>query len=160
MTNQNKIYIGLAAFLGVFLFALGRYTTPVKTITVTKTVEVEKKTDDKATDKKDDKTIVIVEVKKPDGTDTKTTTITDNKDNKSTDKSTDSTSISIDKSKEVVKSNDKLTVSILAGAVSNWSGLSSPTYGLMLSKPILGPIDIGTFAMTNKVLGFSLGVTF
>ena len=151
MTQKTKDRLAGLAGLAMLIvaFAIGRYTVPVKTITVTKTVEVEKKT----SDYQDHKVVTIVDTKKPDGTDTKTTIITDNRD----DKTTDDTKTDTSQTKEVSKSSDHLTLSLLAGA--NVSALGTPIYGGMVSKSLLGPINIGAFGMTNKVIGFSLGVS-
>ena len=108
MLNRT-IYVGIFVAL-LAAFAAGRWMAPTKTIT--QTVEVDKKTDDKNTDAKDNTKTTIVETTKPDGTKTTTTVITDDKDTKTSDKTTDD--LSLTKSKEVDHSVSKVTVSLLA----------------------------------------------
>lgn len=156
MTNKVKVIISVVAIATSFAF--GRWSAPEKIKTEIKTVEVEKKTDDKQTDNKDHKTITIIETTKPDGTKTKTTTITDDRDNKSEDKSTDDLSKTTDQTKEVSKSSSPITVSVLAGL--DISSPAVPIYGLSITRPILGPITLGVFGMTNRTGGLSVGLTF
>ena len=156
MTTKVKIIICTLVVLTVF--AAGRYSAPTKIKTETKIVEVEKKTDDKKSDVKDHKKTTIVETTAPDGTKTKTTTITDDKESKSDDKSTDDTSRTTDQTKEVSKGSSPLSVSLLAGL--DISAPGTPIYGLAVSRPILGPVTLGLFGMTNRTGGVSIGLTF
>lgn len=131
----------------VLSYALGRYNAPIKTITETKVVEVEKK---KVDEHKDTTTTVI---KHPDGT---TETVTHSTDDKHTD---DQTSISKDITKEVINSSGKLAISLLGGAnVTNWA--SGPVYGLAVSKSVLGPITGGLWGLSNGTGGVSVGLNF
>lgn len=152
MTTKQMLIIGSIALLGAF--ACGRWLAPTKVIT--KTVEVEKKTDDKTVDTNRDKLTTITETDKPDGTKVKTTTISDVTATKLEDKSTDDTLK--ETSKEVDRDSAKVTVSLLAGV--KLSGPSTPVYGLAITKPILGPITVGLFGFQNGTVGGSVGLTF
>jgi len=155
---SSKIKVLIAGFVVLTAFAVGRYTVPEVIKTVTKTVEVEKKTEDKKTDSQDHKKVTIVDTVKPDGTKTRITTITDDRDTKTVDNSTDNTTKSETQSKEVSRGSQPLTVSLLAS--ENISAPGVPVYGLAITRPVLGPITLGAFAFTNSTVGLSIGLTF
>lgn len=156
LTNRDvAIYAGAALVLA---FAAGRWTGPVTVKTEIKTVEVEKKTDDKQTNTDDHKKATIVETTKPDGTKTKTTTITDDRDSKTDDESTDNLNKTTDQTKEITKSKSPLSISLLAAA--NITAPGTPIYGLAIQRPILGPITLGIFGLSDKTAGVSIGLTF
>lgn len=161
MNLKTKLIICSIALVGAF--AAGRYATPDKIVTITKTVEIDKKQDTTVTDskKKRRKKIVIVENKKPDGTDQKITTITDatDTDNKTNSVKTDTSKKDEESSKTITK-GDKVTVSMLAGAQLNLNNGSPLLYGGSITKPILGPITVGVWGLSNASGGFSLGLTF
>lgn len=53
------------------------------------------------------------------------------------------------------------TINVSALAANDFSrGLISPTYGISISKEIVGPITIGLFGLTNSTVGLSLGINF
>lgn len=158
MQTPNKTLIIVSSMLLIVSFAAGRFFAPEKVRVETKTVEVDKKTDDKQSDVKDHKKITIVEKSGPDGTKTKTTTITDDKENSTADHSTDSTSKYSDTTKEVSKSHSPVSVSLLAS--DNISAPAPPVYGLAIQRPVLGPLTLGIFAFTNRTGGVSIGLTF
>jgi hypothetical protein len=139
--------IGLSAMAALVLtFAAGRWSAPDHI--VTKTVTVEKKTED---DVKHEKT-TTVEVKQPNGTDTTTTVTTDDTE----DKERDDTSIS--QTKETSKSSSKLTIAALAGV--NVTSPGTMIYGGSVSRGLIGPISIGVFGLSNGVGGASIGLSF
>lgn len=155
MNNKTKVIIVVIAL--VTSFAVGRWAAPTKI--VTKTIEVEKKVivkDDKKDTRKhrSKKTVVVVT---PDGT--KTTTIVDNTDTDTKQENKDKTTDDIKKDSETTKeySSSKVTVSAL-GALNLKTGL--PAYGAAVSKPILGPLTIGAFGLTDTTFGVSVGLTF
>lgn len=150
-TKQILIVCALAL---VTAFAVGRWSAPEKV--KIQTVTVEKKTEDKQVAIDDHKLTTITETDKPDGTKVKTTVISDNKDTKVDDKKTDD--LSQTTTKETEKSSSKVTISLL-GAV-DLSDPTSPTYGLSITRPILGPITLGIFGLQDKVVGMSIGLTF
>lgn len=147
---RNKIILAIIALLAAFAF--GRFSAP-ETI---KTVEVEKKTADTVIDKDKHKDTIVIEVIKPDGTKTITTQI------KEDTKTNIDKHIEMDKSKttEETRSSSKVTIQALAGA--NVTHLTSDplVYGGSISKPILGPVTLGAFGLSNGVAGFSMGLTF
>jgi cytoskeletal protein RodZ len=139
---NNKVLITVV--LIIVAFVVGRQTTPekvrteVKTITVEKIVEVERRT----------KTTTV---KKPDGT-TVTTTTTDTKSKSDTNKSiTDKVAESTSSKKSIV--NISMMAKIKAAP-------TMITYGVSVSKEILGPITVGVFGMTDKTFGITLGMNF
>jgi len=152
MTTKQIIIAGSLALL--VAFAAGRWSSPEKVIT--KTVEVEKKTENKQVVVDDHKKTTIVEVTKPDGTKTKKTVITDNRDTKVDDKKTDD--ITKSTTKEIDRSTSKVTV--LALASMNITSPGVPIFGAAITKPILGPITVGIFGFQNGVIGASIGLTF
>lgn len=151
---SNKTITILAGLAVLISFAVGRWASPTKTIIETKvvTVEVEKK----QTDIEQHKKVTIVDAKKPDGTETKTTVITDDKDTKSSE--TDQKSSSETTKKETDRSSSKVTVSALAAL--NISAPGVPIYGVAVTKPILGPLTVGIFGLSNSTAGVSVGLTF
>lgn len=160
--NQKTKIIAVSVAL-LASFAAGRYATPDKVVTITKTVETDKKSDVTKTDinKKTRKKIVIVETKKPDGTDQKTTTITDATDtNNKSDSVKSDISKKDDETSKTVTKGDKVTISMLAGAQFNVTNGSPLLYGGSITKPVLGPITLGIWGLSNASGGFSLGLTF
>lgn len=156
MNLQTKI--GIAAALLAAAFAFGRWSAPTKIKTETKIVEVEKKTEEtKKDENKNKKTTTHTKVS-PDGT-RETTTTTVETDRKSTDRSrTDDKSTTQVITKEVEKSKSYVTISALAGM--SFKDLTTPFYGGSLSKPVLGPITLGVWGLTNGTGGVSIGLTF
>lgn len=163
MTTKQKWILGLVSVSCLISFALGRFTVPEKIKTVTVTQTVEKKTDDvkTATDLDKHKQTVQVEVKKPDGTVTVTTTTVEDDQAKRTsdNKSTDNTAQTITATKEITKSSSPVTISALVGAHLTFD--SQPLiFGACVTKPMLGPITVGLWGLSNLTGGLSVGVTF
>lgn len=143
---KYKIIIAVVAL--AVSFAVGRYTVPEKVKIETKVVQVEKQDTDKDTHKK---TIVTV-VQKPNGEKDSTTTTT-------VDVVSKTDSIISDKSdttKQITKGSST-TLSLLGGYNLN---NNTPTYGLSVTKPVLGPVTIGAFGLNNGTVGASVGLTF
>jgi len=146
MTVKTKLLIVGVALLAAF--AAGRYTVPEKVKIVTQTVEVEKKQEN--SDLKEHTKTTIV--KKPDGSSVTTIeTVADDKTNE-----TDSSTIDTQTSKEITRES-QVTISALAGV-----NISSPAmvYGASVTKPILGPITIGLWGLSNATIGVSVGLSF
>lgn len=152
MTTKQIIIAFVVVTLGAYAF--GRWSAPEKVIT--KTVEVEKKTDDKKVDTQDHKITTITETDKPDGTKVKTTIIADAKTTQSDDKKTDDTTKT--ESKEIDRATAKVTLSLLAGV--DFNNPTKPQYGISISKPILGPITVGVFGFQTGLVGASVGLTW
>lgn len=153
-----KLKILLAVIAATTLFALGRYTTPTKTVIQTKIVYQDVKTDDKTTNDNHHKKTTTTEVDKPDGTKTTTTVITDDDQTNVVDKSTDTVNQTTEKTKTVTSGSDKTTVLVLGSTLLN--NPTSIDYGLSVSKPILGPISIGISAYQSSRISVGLGLTF
>ena len=153
---SNKVKVLIVAGVAVLFFAVGRYTAPGKVVTQVKTVEVDRKVDDSDTTKHEHKKVVIVT--KPDGT--SVTTITDNTNSDTKDHAVDNSTTTTSQltTTEKNKASDNLTVYGLAG--SNLLHGGAITYGGMVTKPLLGPVSIGVFGMTNLTCGASIGLTF
>lgn len=158
MSTKAKVVISITAAL--VLFAVGRYSVPVKTIT--KTIEVEKKVIDKTkkVDKEKHMKTIIVEETKPDGTKVVTTTIVEDTETKSDtdvvihdDKKTDTT-------KEVIRASGNITIAALAGTKVSLSSGLTPIYGGMIDRNLIGPITIGAFGLSDGVVGGALGLRF
>lgn len=147
MDKKNKIIIiSITMLLG---FSIGRYSAPTKIETKTVTIEVEKKVED--TDKKEHTR--TVEVIKPNGT--RTTTI-EQIIEESSKTIIDKTNLN-ENTKLVESKNNTTNISLLAGV-----DIYNPklVYGLAMSKGILGPVTIGIFGFTNKLIGASIGLNF
>ena len=151
METKNKIILAVIAL--VIAFGAGRWSVPEKVQIQEKTVK-DTKVDVDLNQNKHEET-KTVEVTKPDGTKIKTTvTKEDTSTNKSVDKQSDTT---IEKEKTVTAQTAKVTISALAGAsLSQFT----PVYGASITKPILGPITIGVWGLSNATGGLSIGLTF
>lgn len=161
MTTKTKIIIVSVSLATAF--AAGRYSLPEKIRIETKTVEVEKKSDSKDTDaqKNTHKKTITKETIKPDGTKTVTTVVTDDSvaSTKTIDKQVDLTNKDISSVSEKSHSSDKVTISALGGVSFN-SSTPVFVYGASVSKPILGPITVGLWGLSNASFGASAGLSF
>jgi hypothetical protein len=156
---RNKIILAVILLLGAF--AAGRWLAPTKVVTEIKTVEVEKKTEATDTSKEKIKKTTTTVTERPDGTkETKTTVTEDIKSDKKT-KETDESSRTKDESKTVERTGDKVTISLLGGIrLGEIADSGAIVYGASITKPILGPLTVGIFGLTNGVVGCSVGITF
>lgn len=161
MTTKVKIIIAVTVTLASY--AAGRWSAPEKIKIETKTVTVEKliKDTDKTTDKDRHKKLVVTEKTDPDGTHTKTTTVTDDTVTQTNVKSktTDDTASTSDTQKEITRPSSKVTLSLMAG-INLGLGGNPLIYGGSVYKPILGPIGLGVFYLTNGSTGASIGLSF
>lgn len=161
---QTKYKITIAVISLATAFAFGRYSVPLSTKEETKTTQAENKSKEADADtinKKHVKT-VVVDIIKPDGTKQKTTTtIQDDSTEKKTKVSdSDATSKTSDVSKETKRSGSRLTISALAGTKISFSGPFTPIYGGMVTKDVLGPINVGAFGFSSGLGGISAGLSF
>jgi hypothetical protein len=94
-----------------------------------------------------------------DSKDTKNRTITTTKTVATTDSTTtDKGVIKVDTVTKVAsKSTTNISVLISNAAVKDHF---LPTYGLSVTKEMVGPFTIGAFGITNGTLGISVGVNF
>ena len=71
---------------------------------------------------------------------------------------TDSIQVTQDKTKEVTRGGSPVTILALAGvSVHN---LSSPIYGVSVSRSLIGPISVGVFGLSSGVAGVGVGLSF
>lgn len=157
METRAKVLVVAAVVL--ISYAFGRWSAPDHVRIETKTVEIEKKTTDSDTNRNKHLKTTVTETDSPDGTKTKTTVTTVDTD---TEKKTHSTD-DIAKTSDTVKETDKgakVTLAALAGASLSLSGSSPLIYGGIIAKPVLGPITLGVWGLSNATGGLALGVTF
>lgn len=156
MTTKVKVIICVAA-LGT-AFVIGRWSLPAKVVIQTKTVEVEKKSTQANTDQAKHQDVTTVTVKNKDGSETITThAVTDTNTDKSVStKLVDNTTTQT--SKETTYSTSKIT--ILALAATDITNPTKLTYGISLSRPVLGPLSVGIFGFTSGTFGVGAGLTF
>lgn len=153
MTIPVKYQYTAAAVLIVTAFAFGRYSVNAPTVKTTENIT----TTDKTTEAKNTHTkTTITEVKRPSGVDTKTTVI-DQVANDNTARQ-DQENLQVQQTVTPPK-KDTLNISLL-GANDFSRGLLVPTYGLSVTKSVLGPITIGAFGLMNGVVGVSIGLNF
>ncbi len=146
LSIKSKITIAVVSLLTAF--ATGRYSVQAPAV---KTQETVKSNENIKTDKDIHKVTVIT--KKPTGEEV--TTITE--DDKAKSDSTSNSTSTLDQTVTPPKINT-LNVSALAGI-----GLASsiqPTYGLSISKQLIGPVTTGLFGLTNGTIGVSIGLNF
>lgn len=143
METKYKVIAGSAVVLVAFAF--GRYSAPKIPDSTSKsetTKEINKDTDTH-------KTTTVTET--PDGK--KVTTITEDTEIKA-NSTTDT------KKSEVITAPKTSLINISALAGLDTSRGFVPTYGISASKEFIGPITLGTFGLTNGVIGVSVGVNF
>jgi PKD repeat protein len=161
MDQQTKIKIAVVVVYTATAVAIGRYTVPEKVKIETKIVEVEKKSTASDVDSKKDthKQVTVTKTFKPDGE--KTITVVTTNDTTSDQNVAKKDIVDIDKtndqSKEITHPSDKVTVSALAGFdLSSFKMI----YGASVTKPIVGPLTVGLFVLSNPAAGVSIGLTF
>jgi hypothetical protein len=149
MDTRQKIIISIVVVAASF--SAGRFSAPTKVETKTEVVkvEIEKKERKSDTDK------TTVEVVKPDGTkitrtETKRTTETKT-DTKQGERTTDT--------KLVEGQKSPVTISAL-GAINIGDPAQGIIYGASVSRPMIGPIAVGIFGLTNGTVGLSIGLQF
>lgn len=162
MTNLQKA--GLYGIAVLTAFALGRYTAPVKTEIKTQTVEVEKKTEQTKIDTNKDlhRTITRVKTTKPDGSKEETTKIVEDSSTKTkaTEKASEEDTKSAETSKLTVKEGSRTHLQGLLGGQASFSGVTPLSYGLNVSKTLLGPVSIGLWGLNTGIAGVSIGLNF
>lgn len=158
MTKRQWLLLAAALLTA---FAFGRWSAPEKIKIQKQIVEVEKKstTKDTEAERNKRKEITVTEVIRPDGTkETTTHTVEETTAVKKKAESDSSESNrASNETKEVEKSSSKTTVSLMVG-----TNLQNPkiVYGGSAYRPILGPVGIGLWGLTDKTLGASVGLTF
>lgn len=142
--KRNAVLIGVA--LGG---AMGGYWFAPQKIKIEERI-VEKKV--VQTVKDQDKNVVRVREKRPDGTVVTRTEV----NTKTTERSKTDESREQEKTKTVQR-GASMNLSLLAG--KRLDDLSQPpVYGVAVSRAVLGPISLGLWGLTDKTVGVSLGV--
>lgn len=157
MKFKTKIIISLSALL--VSFAAGRFSTPVKTVVETHNVDKEVKNEKISSDANKHVETVKVIVTKPDGTKEETTKIVSDSNRSTSSVGSDKVSRDDSSRKETVRGSQPVTLLAL-GAINPFASLPLLDYGLLVSKPVIGPITIGVFGFRSGVVGAGVGVTF
>jgi hypothetical protein len=98
---------------------------------------------------KDNIVTVTHTITQPNGTVESTTTTTDKSDKLVSDVNT------------AVVASTHSTLNISALVANDFSrGVLVPTYGVSVSKQLLGPVTVGGFGLTNGTIGISIGINF
>jgi VCBS repeat-containing protein len=141
MKLSPEVELVTAVVASAMIFFLGRYSVKFDT---TKTTMQDSK------DTKNRTITTVVTTKDPNGA-TKTVATTDST-------TTDKGVIKVDTVTKVAsKSTTNISVLISNAAVKDHF---LPTYGLSVTKEMVGPFTIGAFGITNGTLGISVGVNF
>ncbi len=159
----NKQLAATTATLMIVSFAFGRYSVPISVKTTDKITQSDTKTDTKSTDdntNKDTKTITT-DITAPDGTKTHTVTQEQdiNHDRKTSQVDVDSRRQTEAKSSEVTRSGARTNVAALGMAKASFSSLT-PDYGVLVSRDVLGPINVGAFGFKSGNVGIAIGLSF
>jgi hypothetical protein len=134
-------------------FAAGRYSVSPPIVKTTEHVqEAEETAEKRQTHTKE----TTVETKKPDGTDTIVTTVDQTVGEQKQQQ--DDTTKDLQQTVTPPKKNT-VNISVL-GANDFGKGLLAPTYGLSVTKEVLGPVTLGAFGLMNGTVGISVGLDF
>jgi hypothetical protein len=159
LSLKNKVIIVICYTAACV--AIGRYATPTKVKVETKTITVEKKSDDKNTEtkKQNHKKTVTHTTIEPNGKKDIVSVTTDDNDAYNTvdEKKDNSDNTTQNTASETTGPVDKVTISGLVG-IDFKTG--QPIYGGSVSRPILGPITLGLFGLSNLSCGMSIGLQF
>jgi len=152
---MNTKYIAIAAVVLATTFAVGRFSVSkkIEIKEVEKIVYQEKIVKDKEIARHKTSTTT----KSPDGTETTTTT----EDTKLDTHSDTQTDIAKDTEKSRIETpmNIGMRFDVLAGLdVTNPAG--GYLFGVHVSKQLIGPINFGIWALTNKTVGISAGLQY
>lgn len=161
MTNKQLAIT--AAALVMVSFAFGRYSVPASVKTTDKIIQSDTKTDTKSTDVATDTSskTTTTDITAPDGT--KTHTIIQeqdvNHDNKTSQVDIDSRRQTETKTSEITRSGARTNVAALGMAKASFSSLT-PDYGVLVSRDVLGPINVGAFGFKSGNIGIAIGLSF
>lgn len=155
---STKAKVILAVITVITAFAVGRFSAPEKVKIEKEIVEVEKKSSETDLDRDKHKTTTTTEITRPDGTKEKTTKVEEDTKTSKNTTTVDLRQRNETETKEVTYGSNRVTISGMAGL--GLDSLSVPIYGASITRPILGPIVIGLWGLTNKTGGVSLGLQF
>lgn len=154
MSEKSKIIFYIVVLVG--LFALGRYSAP-ETVKIEKQViEVEKKTKDKETNKKNNKIYIKVETILPDGTRRIETKIVDK--GTITIDATETSENEKETKEEKTVSKTRPVIVYGGGGVNLLGNSTGPEFTAGVQKSILGPIYLGGYGTSKGTLGVTIGL--
>lgn len=150
MSEKTFFIIG-ALIAAAFLF--GRYSAPekIKIETKTVTVEVQKESQTAASDA----IVVTTTVSRPDGT--KITRVKNEIKHELSAMKSIANAQSETMKKEITNRRCVVVSGLVGGSISFPPIL---IYGVSVTKPILGPITVGAWGLTNATFGISAGLEF
>jgi hypothetical protein len=151
MTTRNTVVIASLALATAF--ATGRWSVRSPTIKTTQDIH---ESQDKTQDKNVHTQTTITSTKKPDGTVETTTHVNSYTTSKSDEKDTTAENI-----QQTVTPPKTGLFNISALVYEDSTRISTPLYGLVASKEVLGPVRAGVFWLpTSHILGLSIGLDF
>lgn len=143
--------VTIIAALIIAGFMIGRFSAPekIKIETKTITVEVEKIAEAKSVDT----SVITTSIQRPDGTKIARQRNVNKKEVRVEHEATNSGMVSITKE---VTNRRGVVVSIIGGI--DLLALPKISYGASVAKPVLGPLNLGVWYLTNSTFGVSIGV--
>lgn len=156
MTTKAKVIITIVSLATAFAFV--RYSLPEKVVTITKTVEVEKKVATTDSDTNRHKETKTTEKTNTDGSKEVTTVVTEDTNRKTGSKEVDSDRKLSDTSTTTTRGQGHTTLSALVGTSVTSKGVQA--YGVSATTAIWGPIAISVWGLNNGIIGAGLGLTF
>jgi hypothetical protein len=153
MTIQTKALIAIAVILTAF--ASGRYSaTHGQAPSVTTSQQTTTDTQVKV-DKDTHKVSTTTDVKTKDGSEKVVTVVTED-----TVTAINKTQDTVAKVQTVVTQPKFTKTHISLLAVTDIKSINKLSYGISLSREIIGPVTVGVFGLSNGVAGLSIGLNF
>jgi hypothetical protein len=151
MLGNPKIRLAILVLVtSAASFGFGRWS--VKTTSTTKTSVAQSHVTD---DKNAHTRVTVTDVKAKDGTETKTIVA----DRVSDDVITTNSAVATTQIAAVKGKTSNINISLL-GANDLSKGALIPTYGLSVTREVLGPVTVGAFGLMNGTVGVSVGLDF
>lgn len=154
MTLTTKQKYGIAGLSIIIAFAAGRFSARSPEIKTEISAQTQLQQDK---EKNTHTETTITTVKTPDGT-----VKTVKQINEISNTRTDTSVVSDIKEKQdiIPPKTNLLNISALVSADMSKGLFQPPSYGVSVSREVLGPITAGGFALTNGVIGISIGLNF
>lgn len=153
MTEKTKVIIVgvVAAIIGLTI--IGSLPTKTKV----ETNETKEEQSQKETEVKTRKETKTVDRVNPDGSRETTTVVVESNDVTTAEHFQGT--VQRHTESETSRDSSKVTISALVGAKISYP-LGTPTYGVHVSRPLLGPITVGLWGMSDVTGGVSIGLQF
>lgn len=148
--SRTKIIIIMSLLTA---FACGRYSVNTKPNTASSSTV---NTDTRETDSKNSQTHTTITTTKAPTGEVKTVTIIDTA---TSDKITEQQTQTIKDLQTIVSAN-RSTLNVSALVANEFTDGLKPTYGVSVTKQVIGPVTVGAFLLTNSTVGLSLGLNF